>query len=222
MGKFLATFLSLFRALFRLTWRDWRSLRRLPASLVKAVLVLRPGDIVIDCGANSGRFTTLFARLGARVFSFEPDPIALDVLRQKTAAFSNVKVLDAAVGTANGEASLFFHEHRSRDPLRFSSGSSLDPDKPNVGADWQMVRTVDLAQFILGIGAVSAVKIDIEGYETVLVPHLVRSGATASIREMWVETHEKKWPLLETETARMISLAHSEAAPTCKIRFDWP
>lgn len=36
--------------------------------------LVRPGDLVIDCGANVGEFAIICARAGAHVLAFEPDP----------------------------------------------------------------------------------------------------------------------------------------------------
>jgi FkbM family methyltransferase len=41
---------------------------------------IRPGDIVIDIGANQGFFTCLAAHRGATVYAFEPDPDSFDRL----------------------------------------------------------------------------------------------------------------------------------------------
>ena len=35
--------------------------------------MIRPGDVVVDCGANIGEFSIICARLGAEVLAFEPD-----------------------------------------------------------------------------------------------------------------------------------------------------
>ena len=41
-------------------------------------VVLCPGDIVIDCGANMGLFSAVAAQNGCQVFAFEPIPIVID------------------------------------------------------------------------------------------------------------------------------------------------
>lgn len=210
------------RALFRLSIADWRSLRRLPKSLAASILSIKAGDIVIDCGANSGRFSSLFARLGAHIIAFEPDPVAFRELKKNTESLEGLELHEAAVGVADGEALLFFHEDRELDPLHFSSGSSLHSEKPNVGGENLLVKTVDLAALIRSRGFIRAVKIDIEGYETTLVPHLINTGATDSIGEIWVETHERKWPSLAQSTGRMRQIAGSQPSGNCVIRFDWP
>jgi|688.fasta_scaffold376947_3 hypothetical protein len=44
------------------------------------------GEGVIDVGANVGHHSIYYALEGFEVFSFEPNPGAMDLLRQKTAA----------------------------------------------------------------------------------------------------------------------------------------
>lgn len=210
------------RALFRLRIADWKSLKRLPNSLAASILSIKAGDIVIDCGANSGCFSSLFARLGAHTIAFEPDPVAFRELKKNVENLEGLELHEAAVGVADGEALLFFHEDRELDPLHYSSGSSLHSEKPNVGGKNVLVKTVDLAALIRSRGFIRAVKLDIEGYETTLVPHLIETGATDLIGEIWVETHERKWPTLSQRTARMRQVAGSELDGNCAIRFDWP
>jgi hypothetical protein len=50
-----------------------------------AVRRLRPGDVVVDCGANIGLITLRLAARGATVHAFEPDPYSFGRLRAATA-----------------------------------------------------------------------------------------------------------------------------------------
>lgn len=43
---------------------------------------IEPGDVVIDCGANIGEFTVCCQMMGAKCFSFEPDPVEYEALRK--------------------------------------------------------------------------------------------------------------------------------------------
>jgi FkbM family methyltransferase len=53
--------------------------------------LIRPGDLVIDAGANIGYMSVLAATAGARVISYEPNPELLPILRQNVGAKGDVR-----------------------------------------------------------------------------------------------------------------------------------
>jgi FkbM family methyltransferase len=68
---------------------------------------LRPGDRVIDAGANVGVYSLLFASLigrGGFVLAFEPDPQSADRLRENLAinSITNIRVRQAALSIKPG------------------------------------------------------------------------------------------------------------------------
>ena len=54
-------------------------------------LEIKPEDVLIDCGANVGEVTSRFARTGAVVYAFEPNPICYSVLAHRFRAMPNVQ-----------------------------------------------------------------------------------------------------------------------------------
>ena len=72
---------------------------------------LEPGEIVIDCGANVGNYTNMFASTGAKVYAFEPDPNAFEVLKESTKSNFNIKIYQKAVGIKEEKLKLYFHWH---------------------------------------------------------------------------------------------------------------
>lgn len=119
---------------------------------------LRPGDNVIDAGANIGLYTMFFADLvgpGGKVLAFEPDEICAARLRENLALnkLTNVAVKEAAVSDRSGTA-------------RFSVGE----DAAGAFADLRSaaavreVPTVRIADQLEGL-AYAAGKMDVEGAE---------------------------------------------------------
>ena len=73
---------------------------------------LGPNDIAIDCGANVGEVTEVMARRGAKVYAFEPNPYAFDVLQKRFADNPRVICLKKAVSDRDDVLKLFLHARR--------------------------------------------------------------------------------------------------------------
>ena len=68
--------------------------------------LVKPGDVCWDIGANAGAYTLPMARLGARVYAFEPVPHSRRTLERavRLACVSNVSVLPLALSDRHGPA----------------------------------------------------------------------------------------------------------------------
>ena len=80
--------------------------------LIATRRLVRPGNTVLDIGANIGLLSRDFARLAGhagRVAAFEPDPATFDCLKFNTRAFRTVQPVHAAASDSNGVCKLFLH-----------------------------------------------------------------------------------------------------------------
>jgi FkbM family methyltransferase len=71
---------------------------------------LRPGDVVLDIGANQGFFSCYAAHLGAQVIAFEPDPKHFALLERnlsRNGLSSQVSTRQQAVGAKTGMVDFF-------------------------------------------------------------------------------------------------------------------
>ena len=68
--------------------------------------MLRPGDLAIDCGANVGDISARLLASGADVIAFDPEPFAVEKLRQRFADEARFQLIGAAVGTCKGTVHL--------------------------------------------------------------------------------------------------------------------
>jgi FkbM family methyltransferase len=126
----------------------------------------RPGDQVLDIGANIGLFALYLSRAvgpGGRVIAFEPDPDNLALLRANLEinVCQNVSVVACALGTESGTAELF-QSNENRGNLSFSdlgeTGKSITVP----------VRRGDEVLEELRVHP-SLAKIDVEGAEPVVL-----------------------------------------------------
>lgn len=129
-----------------------------------AEALLRPGDTVLDIGANMGWFTITAANLvgpTGRVHAFEPQP-RLNTLHRASLAmneFDNVTVHELALSSSDGTAELHV--------LKGNLGAArLGPGE---GELWSTIKvpTVNAGEYFnsLGLQSIRLLKIDVEGHE---------------------------------------------------------
>ena len=181
------------------------------------------GDIVIDLGANIGLATAIFQSRGSTVYAIEPNPYAFRKLEHRFRKNLQVLPIEAAAVIDDTEfVQLFMHVDSASSPLKYSTGSSLMEDKPNIdSSSYINVKGFNLVSLIQYLGKIKILKIDIEGYETKLIPAIINSGAISNIEYVFVETHEEKWANLAADTAYMKSLSLSSPHRK-KFYFNWP
>lgn len=117
--------------------------------------LLRPGDGVLDVGANWGYFSLLAAKLvGDRgyVLALEPNPVAFPELRRHLSALPQAVAVNAAAGATEGEAFLAVPRWRADTASHLSSTGVRVPVRP-LDALWPSDRSCRL------------IKIDAEGFE---------------------------------------------------------
>lgn len=207
----------------------WAAVRRIrhalgrpsvPSELREALSHLGPGALAVDCGANVGEITALFAATGAEVVALEPNPVAFAHLAERFAGVPRVRCLHAAAATEDGTALLYLHEQAGIDPLRFSTGSSLIATKRNVDAERSVpVETLDLDALLAGLGHVAVLKLDIEGAEVPVLERLLETGRLGSIGIVVVEMHDGHADeLIERSSVLRDRLADPAYA---HVRLDW-
>ena len=191
---------------------------------VGASLTLEPGDIVIDCGANVGDLSSRFARAGAKVYAFEPNPVAFDILSNRFKYLSQVECFNQGVMDKQCTLSLRFPgAGHGVDILTGSvAGSFVAQESFDVDDHQVDVDCISLAGFISSLGKrIKLLKVDIEGAEIVVLNGLIDAGVIIDIDEIVVETHEKQMPYL-LEGTNALRKRIQELNLGDKINLDWP
>lgn len=137
--------------------------------------VLRPGNVVIDIGANGGVFTVLSARkVGAAgaVYAFEPGTRELALLRHNIGLnqLTNVVVVEQAVSNQTGTARFLVSEDGAMNSL----AQNDHPAQHVIGSEEVLTTTLDTFLEQQHIQCVDLVKVDVEGAE-----HHVFEGMSA-------------------------------------------
>lgn len=211
----------------KLKRRHKRDLRyaRAEGVLSGVVSMLRPGDVVVDCGANRGDITAALAGTGATVHAFEPDPYNLARLQERFAAVPNVIVHGAAVGTKAGSIRLMRAANWEANPELASVKSTVVAGGHNIAEGQGIdVPLIDLPAFLRGLiadhGRVAFVKMDIEGAELDLLSTMLDARLFDHIQLTVAETHERKFKDLRPRFAALRE-GIAAAYPATRVNLDW-
>lgn len=123
---------------------------------------LRPGDIVIDCGAYIGEFTLYAAKAvgpaAGRIITFEPDPGIYKKLLANIElnGLTNITAINKGLWSKDGVLK-FVGDSTKGYSFMFASGTVGSFDAPVVSLDSELAR--------LSITNVNFIKADIEGAE---------------------------------------------------------
>jgi FkbM family methyltransferase len=139
---------------------------------------------IIDCGAEIGFTMTYFKHLypHSHITVFEPDIESYKLLQKniKVNGFTHITTYNKAISSRAGPTK--FYMGNGKGDLR----KSLISDRS--GQNERLVYTIRLADFLVS-KKVSYLKMDIEGYETVVMPDLSKSGVLKNVDQMGIEYH---------------------------------
>jgi FkbM family methyltransferase len=157
------------------------------------------GDTVIDAGANVGYMTVLAATAagpGGRVLAFEPHPDLFEVLRQNAAYAGRfgcaVEARQVALGDNHGPASLQI-------PASFADNDGLATLVANATPARSVAVTVERLDDVVD-GAVSVMKLDVEGSEASVLRGAQRLLSGGRVRHIVFEEHDAE----RSEVVRML------------------
>jgi FkbM family methyltransferase len=145
----------------------------------KTLLGFRKGDIIFDIGANEGYKTDIFLRLGAKVVAVEPDERNQGILEQNFLTYRLIKrpvtIVGKAVSDRSGAETMWIDEPGSaKNTLNRKWVETLKADSSRFGESLEFgqrkeVETITLEELIRSQGLPFYVKIDVEGYEAVVL-----------------------------------------------------
>ena len=207
--------------------RQKRNLRQAHAKgyLAGVCAMLRPGDLVMDCGANMGVVTDVLARTGADVIAFEPDPWAFAKLTERFSDQGNVTLINAAVGVGTGTVRLMRAANFGDNPTGASVKSTiLDGGRQIDATNAVDVPLIDfpgfLAEKLVGRAEIAFIKMDIEGAELDILERMDSDSLFDHVRVLVAETHERKFRDLRPRY-RALRKTFSEKYDPNRVSLDW-
>ena len=144
---------------------------------------IKKNDLCFDIGANVGRKTDIFLKLGARVIAVEPQPECIHFLQKKYRFQKMVTVVGKAADSDIGKKDIYLSEVNSLSSLSLDWIKSTQLSGRYDGITWGKqikVETTTLDELIKIYGQPHFCKIDVEGYELSVLKGLTRSIATIS------------------------------------------
>ena len=203
-------------------WCEWRARSgSLDLFEIGVVLPIKPGDVILDCGANVGDISSRFAASGARVFAFEPSPIVFPVLAKRFRNHPRVQCLNQ--GVWDSECSLSFSipaRRGSADDIDVSEGSSFLQSNHAIGQTVE-VGCVNLVAWLQAFpGRVRLIKMDIEGAECQVIESMLAANVFDKVDFMVVETHEIQMPALAPRIAAIRAELEKRGLAE-RVRLDW-
>lgn len=153
--------------------------------------LIRPGDTVVDIGANLGYFTKLFSQWtgnSGKVIAFEPVPLYNRVIRWCTRNQNNIVLYPYALGKEEKKIFLVTPDHfgylRTGLPHVYDEAGGKDISEYEFSFEAEMKKAAD---FFESFEKIDFLKCDIEGYEEVVIPEIIA-------------TLEKLKPVIQIET----------------------
>jgi FkbM family methyltransferase len=144
------------------------------------VSMIRPGDRVLDIGANCGAYTSLFSSLAGRagsVDAFEPLPAAFEVLERETRRWSSIpnwRLHRLACSDTGGFTTMWVPgEDQAQGSLRKHSAASWSTADLAREHKVEQARVDEFAKKI-GLERIDFVKIDVEGAELLVLRGMER------------------------------------------------
>lgn len=175
--------------------------------------------VLVDLGANIGLFSLYMSSICSEVYAVEPTPSHIEIMEDllKNLKVKNIFPHQVAIHTKNGEEE--FQLNSSNSTMNSFLRHGIDPG----GTDSVKVPTTTLADFIKNNvkKRVNFVKMDIEGFENVVVHDPSFEDAIKEIDAIYVEVHDFEGVgKMEENVNKVIKRLESLGKKTMKLTYD--
>ena len=141
---------------------------------------VKEGDVVVDCGANLGLFSSAVADRAGRIYAFEPsEKLCERYLEPLQTLYSNITIVKSGVAATTGERTFLYYP-KSCGSSKIESADAVMEHKSKELCEKQTISCYSLDDFVRRnqIWRVDYIKADIEGAERELL-----QGAQETLRK---------------------------------------
>jgi len=175
--------------------------------------------VLVDLGANIGLFSLYMSSICSEVYAVEPTPSHIEIMKDlvENLGVKNIFPHQVAIHTKNGEEE--FQLNSSNSTMNSFLRHGIDPG----GTDSVLVPTTTLADFIKNNvkKRVNFVKMDIEGFENVIVHDPSFEDALKEIDAIYVEVHDFEGVgKMEENVDKVVERLESLGKKTMKLTYD--
>jgi FkbM family methyltransferase len=175
--------------------------------------------VLVDLGANIGLFSLYMSSICSEVYAVEPTPSHIEIMKDlvENLGVKNIFPHQVAIHTKNGEEE--FQLNSSNSTMNSFLRHGIDPG----GTDSVLVPTTTLADFIKNNvkKRVNFVKMDIEGFENVIVHDPSFEEALKEIDAIYVEVHDFEGVgKMEENVDKVVERLESLGKKTMKLTYD--
>ena len=166
------------------------NIKQINYSYLNNLNFINKNSTIIDLGANIGDITDfLFKKHQPYIFSYEPNIVCYNHMKNRFASIKKIKVFNYAVSNFNGDSFLYFNKYaKSNNDTRFIEGATLRTDKDNIDVKKKIkVNVVDIKEVLQNHNIIDLIKIDIEGSEYQIMPEIIKQRR--KIKRVICETH---------------------------------
>lgn len=169
--------------------------------------LIKPGDVILDIGANIGLFTVNCAMatgVNGRVFSFEPEPVNFSFLKKNIALnkLSNVTPFQMAVSSRQGECTFYVNPLNKGDHRMYG-------DKAHTSTITVPMTSIDAALKEHNV-KVDMIKMDIQGAEMQALVGMKETLSAVDGPCLLVEFWPYGLKISESDPAELLALLESK------------
>lgn len=127
--------------------------------------LLKPGDLVFDIGANTGRRSAIYLQLGAKVIAVEPQTSCLRSLQQLQKKYPHFTIEQKAVGSESGTKQLYVSNESEVSTFSTEFIHQYEHQRFLKWDKREVVECITINELIDKYGVPAYCKIDVENYE---------------------------------------------------------